>query len=1547
MLKFKFRLIALFIILLFIPGIQSRTLEEIKKSGKLYVGFTRWDYKNINYPLAEEFAKFLNVKMVSVTIEWDESFSNGGKVPSDVETNINLKYTPDAFKKVDIICSTFSMMEWRARLFDFAKTLYSAELLLISRSSDLPKDFPTLKGKSIVYMEGTSFEGHISAINQQIGGGIKLKSVKSDDDSKKLLAEGSVYGIILDADEALNFNAQSKNKYQIAFPVSPVTNSAWAVEKGNSLKNEVGNFIHTIETNGVLDKIFVEHFNLKYSTYLQKIRKTISLQSYHRDLDEIIKSKKLVVAFREKDFIFKEGEQKQFMHALAEEFADHLGVKLEYVITPGINKYFENADGVVVKDQSYTPEWFNYYDIACDLFAPVPWRENKVDFVSVYPSEYSLIANKKTSITSYKDLQNFKGVTSRGSVYEEMLQKKGIKNFYYANSDSFIYEINSGKADYAIVFNAFLRLADHPELETKMNLGEVEVSWALRKDQPALKNELEKFMKNSRKDGLLMMLTKALQGKTLQSADEFMNSYYGSFQTGQLPYVLYGTEDGLPQEDIFSLFQDSRGYMWFGTNAGVVRYNGRSMTVYDTKKGMNNNSVLDIDQDTSGIIYFATSRGISEFTKDSISKNIFTNKAFSGVLIDSKNNKWFYGDNGVSLLDNANRQSDFSATYPEISGKVIGMESDKKGNGKFFATLDGVFYYSSTAKGLKKLFDEECYSIFLDSNDSVWLSTQEGLYIVAFRDFVHGEFSEKSRLLDNSIGLGNVIIKNIRQGKFGSVWLISDLQVFQVISTDQKAIVYEKEIGLKNNTILSVLEDAEDNLWIGFSGGLQRLTNKKGLRNFFPGTLNSYIYSILEDRKGRIWIATFNGLFYYDDDLNVYTNPVMPKNERCVAASINDGDLVIANSKSLFLLDGNNLKILKEKRFKFSLDNIENLFITSTGEYFLLTGLNGVVYHMKNFSSEPEVIQTKETNSIFHMLEANGAIYAGNSSGILKYENEQFTKFKDLNCAVYSLAYDEGKIWVGAECGLGILQDGKYTSVNFTSRKNSVVKSIYPARNRNYLWLGTNAGVSYFNKITGTEEFIIDSKDGLSGDEITVEGLSVDSKGLLWIGTYHGISNYNLRAASGRTYAPLCYIEKMLLNGKEIDPSANHIFKHNQNNIIFEIAALSFANEQSIEYEFYLRGLENDYSSYNKGREYKALYPNLIPGTYEFVYRAKGKNNIWGYAQKYQFTINKAWYETWTFRVLAIILLFGGFWTFLKIRTHALELHKRKLEQLVKERTRELEQANAEIEAQRDMAEEQRDQIIEQKKEITDSIQYAKRIQRIILPSDELLKAHLPEYFVLFKPRDIVSGDFFWLSAREERIILTAADCTGHGVPGAFMSLLGITYLNEITSRKVNLTAGEILDQLRKSIIKALDQKGLSGENKDGMDMALCIFDFREMEVQFAGANNPLYLIRNNELKEIKGDKMPVAIHERMENFTTHTMQIEKGDVLYMFSDGFEDQFGGPLGKKFMSKALRQMVSSVCHLPMTEQKEEIDRIFEQWKGNLEQMDDVVLIGLRV
>ncbi|MFC2104318.1 tetratricopeptide repeat protein [Bacteroidota bacterium] len=304
--------------------------------------------------------------------------------------------------------------------------------------------------------------------------------------------------------------------------------------------------------------------------------------------------------------------------------------------------------------------------------------------------------------------------------------------------------------------------------------------------------------------------------------------------------------------------------------------------------------------------------------------------------------------------------------------------------------------------------------------------------------------------------------------------------------------------------------------------------------------------------------------------------------------------------------------------------------------------------------------------------------------------------------------------------------------------------------------------------------------------------------------------------------------------------------------------------------------------------------------------------------------------------------------------------------QEIAEANEELNQQNEEITAQRDQIEEQRDTVIMQKEkieeihnEISESINYATRLQGAILPESQSLDNYLSEYFVLFKPKDKVSGDFYWWSHIENHTIITAADCTGHGVPGAFMSMLGISFLREIVQKEYITHTGIILRKLRKEIIKSLKQKGETGEQKDGMDMAIVSINHETNMVQFSGANNPLYVLTKRKLKdleplkdfesfyEIKPDKMPIAIYEKMDNFTTHEIQLEKGDQLFMFSDGYMDQFGGPKGKKFKYKQFKQLLSENRDKPMNDQMTVLDKTFEAWKGNVEQVDDIVVLGVKI
>jgi serine phosphatase RsbU (regulator of sigma subunit)/Tfp pilus assembly protein PilF len=258
-------------------------------------------------------------------------------------------------------------------------------------------------------------------------------------------------------------------------------------------------------------------------------------------------------------------------------------------------------------------------------------------------------------------------------------------------------------------------------------------------------------------------------------------------------------------------------------------------------------------------------------------------------------------------------------------------------------------------------------------------------------------------------------------------------------------------------------------------------------------------------------------------------------------------------------------------------------------------------------------------------------------------------------------------------------------------------------------------------------------------------------------------------------------------------------------------------------------------------------------------------------------------------------------------------------------------------------------QIVDEKqKEIIDSINYARRIQFALLASDNILNTYLPQHFVLFKPKAVVSGDFYWATATPEGFIYITADCTGHGVPGAFMSLLNISKLSQIINENKVYRPDQVLNNTRSEIIKALNPEGSDAEGKDGMDAVICLLNLKAMRLEFAAANNSFYIIRDNKILTCKADKMPVGKgHDDSVSFTYNEIALKKDDIIYTFTDGFADQFGGAAGKKFKYKRLEEFLLSIYHEPLSAQKEKLNTIFESWKGSLEQVDDVCIIGVKI
>jgi tetratricopeptide (TPR) repeat protein len=284
----------------------------------------------------------------------------------------------------------------------------------------------------------------------------------------------------------------------------------------------------------------------------------------------------------------------------------------------------------------------------------------------------------------------------------------------------------------------------------------------------------------------------------------------------------------------------------------------------------------------------------------------------------------------------------------------------------------------------------------------------------------------------------------------------------------------------------------------------------------------------------------------------------------------------------------------------------------------------------------------------------------------------------------------------------------------------------------------------------------------------------------------------------------------------------------------------------------------------------------------------------------------------------------------------------------LQEQNEEIQAQRNELEKQRDLANHQKDAIAVKNDEITSSIQYAKSIQAAVLPQDYFISRVLQDFFILFKPKDIVSGDFYWVNHKNNMVIAAAVDCTGHGVPGAFMSLLGMSLLNDIIDEMQDVKANEILNILRTRMIQSLHQKGLSEENRDGMDLSLIVWDKENGEIQYSGAYNPLYLVRNGKLIEYKANRMSISIQSRLDqSFNNNFIKVKRGDTLYLATDGYSDQISSSTHKKMTRGRFKNYLQQIGDMDLDDQKAELNKYFEEWRGSYEQVDDVLIVAIRV
>jgi serine phosphatase RsbU (regulator of sigma subunit) len=616
-------------------------------------------------------------------------------------------------------------------------------------------------------------------------------------------------------------------------------------------------------------------------------------------------------------------------------------------------------------------------------------------------------------------------------------------------------------------------------------------------------------------------------------------------------------------------------------------------------------------------------------------------------------------------------------------------------------------------------------------------------------------------------------------------------------------------------------------------------------------------------------------------------------------------------------------------------------------------------------------------NTVWSMLEdKSGNLWFGtNGGGVSKYDGNRVEEIEAKLKRGESVS-DQDQQDLKKENGKLVKSFTHYTDKEGLS--NNTVWSMLEDKSGN-LWLSTEKGLNCFvvgggglsttelqnGEKSNTQILVFHKEDGLKAEDFFKNSVLLDSKNQIWWGSGKALSMLDLNDFNLNDKEPEIQLENIYLQENFVDyrsvkteikdsliTNENEELKkvkftgvadfHNYpkdlvlpyylNHLTFNFGAIDWCAPHKIKYQYKLEGLDEDWSNLTTANT--ADYRNIPFGSYTFKVKAIGSANKWSKTFEYSFVIHPPWWRTWwaytIYGVLAITIVIAiVWWNGLKLRARA-----KLLIQKVDEATHEIK--------------EQKHLVEEKHKEITDSINYAERIQRALLASKEMLDENLSDYFILFKPKDVVSGDFYWATKlSNNNFVLVNADSTGHGVPGAIMSIVNITSLKEASLQGIT-SPDLLLDETRRLVIENLKNDGSAEGGKDGMDGSLLSFDFKNNILHCASANNPIWVIRNKELIEIKADRLPIGKHDRdKEPFTLHTLNLQKGDVVYTLTDGFPDQFGGANGKKFKHKQLQNLLLAMANEPMETQKQKLNDVFDKWKGNLEQVDDVCLIGVRV
>lgn len=1057
-----------------------------------------------------------------------------------------------------------------------------------------------------------------------------------------------------------------------------------------------------------------------------------------------------------------------------------------------------------------------------------------------------------------------------------------------------------------------------------------------------------------------------------------------------IPYIKnYSRADYDGNFTTFSIVQDDRGVMYFANQTYILEFDGKTWrkiflpgdpTIYSLEKDKNGKIFVGakgefgfLEATTEGSIkYKSLKNKIPNDKKDFTVVNYVINGNNNDMIFVSPLTLYVYENDTIKTFDVSNVENVFVRPF-KVNGRIFIQEKKK-----------GIFEFKddklSFLKGTEKFAYKYLVGMFPQKNGKIIFNV--------FGDSLFVYFENKIEAFQNDY----LLKKWYSSFKYNDKYNLGGLYGQGLVITDNKFNILKHlstKNGLQNNSVYSVFADIDANIWLGLNDGISVI---------FPNLPYS-VFSENSNLTGAIYSSKFfNNKLYVGGPTEIMYKEFLQKNSvegekfKSVKKSgsaqnwkIDDvnGKLLCATSIGLYEIEDSIATIIGPKtsiKNFIQLKNKPNYLLTLGGHGLKLFEFSNNTWKHKNsiknfkgdyrhiIEGEDETFwisdQTKgiilikinqELDSVIqetlftekdglpgiynnYVYKINDKIVFTTEDGVYKFDKktQKFVKDEWFNKIIGKVSItnlyqaDNGNIWFKEELNDPKIKNKKHWELGLIKKIGDEYKVIktpfYKVRNR----------INSINQISDNELVVGTEKGFVLYDLNTKKQFEEPFKAL--VRKVEFIKNDSI--LFGGTFVNDSNNVTMLQNPNRI-PKIPYKF----NDLRFFFASAFYEEPEKTQYKFILQGNDTEWSDWKLKNDKE--YSNLAPGTYTFIVKAKNLYDVESKVAEYTFEILPPWYRTFgaffVYFILIILFIYG----IIQLSVARLKKQRENLKRIVEERTKEIQVQKEEIEAKNDTLSMQNEEIIQKNESITSSIKYAKRIQEAMLPVRENISKHLTENFLLFKPRDIVSGDFYWYAEKNGKIIYTAVDCTGHGVPGALMSMIGSEILGSIVNTDGITKADLILEKMNDAVVKVLKQE-TEGFSQDGMDMALCVIDLENKTVEYAGAKNPLIYITDGKLTQIKASRFGIGGHqETKKDFKSHIIKYESPTWFYIFSDGFPDQFGGPNDRKFMIKRLKDLLLDIHYKPMQEQHDILDKTIEDWMANTNQTDDIIVTGFKL